>query len=85
MQKKYVFKKDHGEKLFEDLFKFEVWNNTINGKTFSINKEFDLDKNFEKEILSQYVVQNNETIDFEYFKPMLDNMTQIVQENNVKK
>ncbi|AFA46955.1 retron Ec67 family RNA-directed DNA polymerase/endonuclease [Acetobacterium woodii] len=68
----------------EDLIESKVWNNRIGGKTFSIDKEFDLDKHFGKEIFSQYIEQNYETIDFENFKPILDNISQIIDEYNVK-
>jgi len=61
-----------------------MWNKKIGGKTLSIEKEFDLNKHFGKEIFSRYIEENYKIIDFENFKPMLNNLVRLIDEYNMK-
>lgn len=63
----------------EDLFSEDVLKKEINGKTFCRDKKVDPEKYYGKEIFSNFIVNEYERIDFENFKPMLDNLTLIVR------
>ena len=62
----------------EDLFSDELLSLNLDGKTFCRKDKFDDSKYFGKEILSQYVYENYQTIDFSRFIPLLDVIDTIV-------
>jgi Reverse transcriptase (RNA-dependent DNA polymerase). len=63
----------------EDLFNTETLENTINGKSFSRESKFDINRYYGKEKFSEYIYSNYKNIDFSGFKSMLDNLNQIIE------
>lgn len=63
----------------EDLFGEDVLNTKISGKIFSREKKADPKEHYGKEIFSNFITNEYEKIDFENFKPMLDNLSRIVE------
>ncbi|MFW8495082.1 retron Ec67 family RNA-directed DNA polymerase/endonuclease [Enterococcus faecalis] len=59
------------EMEIEDLFDEKTLHHSINGKTFS--KKGDPNLNYGKEIFSKFVLSNYEEINFENFRPILNN------------
>lgn len=64
----------------EDLFDESTKNHRIEGKTFSKNDKADKEKHYGKEIFSNYIQSNYRNIDFDNFKPILDNFVRIINE-----
>ena len=64
----------------EDLFSDELLSLNLDGKTFCRKDKFDDSKYFGKEIFSQYVYENYQTIDFSRFIPLLDVIDTIIAE-----
>ena len=64
----------------EDLFTDELLSLNLDGKTFCRKDKFDDSKYFGKEIFSQYVYENYQTIDFSRFIPLLDVIDTIIAE-----
>ena len=62
----------------EDLFSDELLSLNLDGKTFCRKDKFDNSKHFGKEIFSQYVYENYQTIDFSRFIPLLDVIDMII-------
>lgn len=62
----------------EDLFSDELLSLNLEGKTFCRKDKFDNSKYFGKEIFSQYVYENYQTIDFSKFIPLLDVIDAII-------
>lgn len=62
----------------EDLFHDAVLKTIIGGKIFSRGKNADPNKHYGKEIFSNYIMRNYSNIDFSNFKPMLENLNEIV-------
>ena len=62
----------------EDLFHDAVLKTIIGGKIFSREKNADPNKYYGKEIFSNYIMRNYSNIDFSNFKPMLENLNEIV-------
>lgn len=62
----------------EDLFADELLNLSLEGKTFCRKDKFDNSKYFGKEIFSQYVYENYQSIDFSQFIPLLDTIDSII-------
>lgn len=69
---------DKEECEIEDLFSTQTLNHVIGGKTFSRQKDYDINKHFGKEIFSKYIASNYKTIDFSNFKKLLDLIVQII-------
>lgn len=63
----------------EDLFAPELLNLVIDGKTFSRNDRANKEKHYGKEIFSQYVLSNYQSIDFQGFIPLLDALDNIIK------
>lgn len=59
----------------EDLFDEHTLNCKIRGKVFNRGKDFSPDKHFGKEIFSQYIQNNYERINFQKFRPILDQLS----------
>lgn len=66
------------ENEIEDLFDEKTKGHTIGEKTFS--PKGDADNHYGKEIFSKYILKNYKSIDFENFRPMLDNINKIITE-----
>ena len=62
----------------EDLFSDELLSLNLEGKSFCRKDKFDNSKYFGKEIFSQYVYENYQTIDFSKFIPLLDVIDAII-------
>ncbi|MET3090685.1 retron Ec67 family RNA-directed DNA polymerase/endonuclease [Enterococcus casseliflavus] len=63
----------------EDLFDSNTLKVTINDKTFERDlKKFDENKNYGKAIFAGYISKNYLNINFDEFKPLLDNLNTIV-------
>ena len=62
----------------EDLFSDKLLSLNLEGKTFCRKDKFDNSKYFGKEIFSQYVYENYQTIDFSKFIPLLDVIDAII-------
>ena len=69
---------DKEECEIEDLFSAELLSLNWEGKTFCRKDKFDNSKYFGKEIFSQYVYENYQTIDFSKFIPLLDVIDTII-------
>lgn len=63
----------------EDLFTADLLNLVLGGKTFSRKDRPDKDKHYGKEIFSEYVLANYQSIDFQGFIPLLDALNSIVE------
>lgn len=63
----------------EDLFSAQTLNHVISGKTFSRQKDYDINKHFGKEIFSKYIASNYKSIDFSNFRKLLDLIVQIIK------
>ncbi len=64
----------------EDLFDEETRGHIIGDKTFSPNDKADKNKHYGKEIFSNYIQSNYKNINFENFKPVLDNIVSIIDD-----
>lgn len=62
----------------EDLFDETIQNLVLDGKTFSRSGKDDTEHHYGKEILANYVQSNYRSINFGNFKPLLDNIVQII-------
>ena len=62
----------------EDLFADELLNLNLDGKTFCRKNKFDNSRYFSKEIFSQYVYENYQSIDFSRFIPLLNTIDSII-------
>ena len=69
---------DKEECEIEDLFSDELLSLNLEGKTFCRKDKFDNSKCFGKEVFSQYVYENYQTIDFSKFIPLLDVIDTII-------
>ena len=70
-----------GEKLecdIEDLFKDSTISHIIAGRTFNKNNDYENSKYYGKEIFSQYISTSYSDIDFDGFRPVLDNISNII-------
>lgn len=67
----------------EDLFDQNLLSVEIKGKTFEPNaKKFNNEKNYSKEVFSNYVFKNYNNIDFNNFRPILNNIDTEVRRFN---
>lgn len=71
---------EENECEIEDLFDESTISHTIGGKTFSKNDKADKEKHYGKEIFANYIQSNYQNINFENFKPILNNISKIVTE-----
>lgn len=63
----------------EDLFDDSTLNTKINDKTFERDSKLYSDKrNYGKTVFADYISKNYKNIDFENFKPLLDNINEII-------
>lgn len=63
----------------EDLFTPDILGLVLGGKTFSRKDKPDKDKHYGKEIFSEYVLANYQSIDFQGFIPLLDALNDIIE------
>lgn len=63
----------------EDLFALDLLGLTLDGKTFSRKDKPNKGKHYGKEIFSEYVLTNYQSIDFQGFIPLLDALNSIVE------
>lgn len=63
----------------EDLFAPDLLGLVLGGKTFSRKDKPDKDKHYGKDIFSEYVLANYQSIDFRGFIPLLDALNSIVE------
>lgn len=73
--------KNKDECEIEDLFKDEVLNHKINGKEFTRDSKFDIEKFYGKDHFSKYISSSYEKIDFSDFKFLLNQIKEIVIKN----
>lgn len=67
----------------EDLFEQKVLETTVDGKGFKKDGDFDISNFYGKEIFAKKVIQPNfREIDFKNFKPMLNNIVDVIQTYN---
>ncbi|MDK0694568.1 retron Ec67 family RNA-directed DNA polymerase/endonuclease [Clostridium perfringens] len=65
----------------EDLFDNQTLTHIISGKTFNRNlKKLDGTNHYSKEIFSKYISENYKTINFDNFKPLLNNLNEILKD-----
>lgn len=64
----------------EDLFHSELLKTKLDGKIFTKNDKYDTKIYYGKDRFSKYVMKNYAKIDFEAFKPLLNNIKKIVYE-----
>lgn len=62
----------------EDLFDETILSYKIKGKKFTKANKYDVSKYYGKEIFSKYILKNYIDINFNEFKPILDNINKIV-------
>ncbi len=62
----------------EDLFDEIILSQKIEGKEFSKEDKYDVSKYYGKEIFSKYILNNYTNINFDAFKPILDNINKII-------
>lgn len=65
----------------EDLFPQNVLEHKIDGKTFTTEGTYDTQKYYGKDIFSKYVSEHYKKIDFSEFRPLLNAMNLIVEQN----
>lgn len=63
----------------EDLFDEKTLSLELDGKTFSRESNFDTDKHFGKHKFAQHISKNYSSIDFSNFRPILDNLCNIIR------
>lgn len=66
------------ESDIEDLFDDELINIELKGKKFTKEDTYDVEHYFGKDRFSKYVMKNYEQINFEKFRPLLDNIRKII-------
>lgn len=64
----------------EDLFDETTRNHVIAGKTFSLNDKADKEKHYGKEIFANFIQSNYKSINFDNFRPMLNNIVKVIAE-----
>lgn len=62
----------------EDLFDSNTLSYEYNGKTFSKSDTYDTSKHYGKEIFSKYILNNYTYIDFTRFRPLLNNIDNVI-------
>ena len=69
----------------EYLFSDETRGKLIDGKGLCLKDQYDTEKNYGKEIFSQYIANHFEQIDFSGFRPLLSTLTSIVRQWRTRK
>lgn len=64
----------------EDLFDDTTRNHVIAGKTFSSNDKADKEKHYGKEIFANFIQSNYKSINFDNFRPRLNNIVKVIAE-----
>ena len=64
----------------EYLIPEETHAHVIDGKTLCLKDQYDTQKYYGKEIFSKYILNNFEQIDFSGFRPLLDGLNLIMQQ-----
>jgi len=74
-----TFVSKESDKEIEDLFKPEIRNTKIDGKSFNPKKTHGSDNEYGKQVFAEKVIKTNEKkIDFSGFKPIFDNINAIL-------
>ena len=73
------------EGCIEDLFTQETRGHVINGKSLSLDDQYDAKKYYGKDEFSKYVYNNFKNIDFSGFVPLLNHINSCIQEYGVKR
>ncbi len=73
---------EESECEIEYLFTEETRNHIIGKKTFSLDDKADKEKHYGKEIFANYVQSNYMNINFDNFRPLLDNIVNIINDCN---
>lgn len=68
------------EVQIEDLFDEATLKTEIDGKKFCISNDYDKSLYYGKDRLSKYVLAHYKEINFERFRPLLDNINRIIEE-----
>lgn len=63
----------------ESLFTDDTLLHEIDGRKFTRNSKFNIDEYYGKEIFSKYIKNNYQTIDFSYFRLLLDTFSEIIK------
>lgn len=71
-------KKGLEESEIEDLFDDVILNKKLNNKSFSRDDKFDNIKFYGKKIFADYIMKNYKTINFDYFRPLLDEICNVI-------
>lgn len=71
--------KEKEECEIEDLFDDELLELKLNGKAFDRSGKKDNKKYYSKDIFSKYIMKNYKDINFERFKPFLNNLSVIIK------
>lgn len=71
--------KEKEECEIEDLFDDELLELKLNGKAFDRSGKKDNEKYYSKDIFSKYIMKNYKDINFERFKPFLNNLSVIIK------
>ena len=74
--------KQNGISDIEDLFEKEVLDIELDGKKFCKADRYDIHKFYGKDRFSKYIVNNYKDINFDNFRPLLDNLLKIKKEYN---
>lgn len=74
----YQLVNNENESEIEDLFDSKAITHKINGKEFTKNSKFDTNKYYGKDHFSQYILSDYENIDFSNFRPLLNNIRDII-------
>ena len=67
----------------EDLFDESTRNHIIAGKTFSKDDKANKEKHYGKEIFANFIQSNYRNINFDNFKPMLNNIVKVITEYSI--
>lgn len=74
--------KQNGISDIEDLFEKEILDIELDGKKFCKADKYDIHKFYGKDRFSKYIVNNYKDINFDNFRPLLDNILKIKKEYN---
>lgn len=74
--------KNKDECEIEDLFPDSTLSVKLNGKNFCRQEKYDTNLYYGKDIFSKYIFSNYNKIDFTGFKPILDNINEIIKSYN---
>lgn len=72
------------ESEIEDLFDEFTLSHTIEGKKFTKSNEFDESKFYGKQVFSDYILHNYNNINFDGFRPLLNEINSIIESYRVE-